>query len=53
MKVRVIKRFLDLKERRYRNPGDEFVTNKARAEELVKKLPEGYVELVAQKAKKG
>lgn len=53
MKVRVIKRFYDLKEKRFRKAGDEFITNKARAEELVEKLPEGSVELIQpKKAKK-
>lgn len=56
MKVKVLERFRDLKEDVIRNPGDEFILNKKRFEEINKKLP-GYLEEIKEtkktKSKKG
>lgn len=42
--VKVLMQFWDIKERRTRKPGDEFVVTEARALEIQGKLPD-YVEL--------
>jgi len=51
MKVRALKRFFDLKENELRNPKDEFVANKERAEELMTS-PTPWVKEVKENKKK-
>lgn len=50
MKVKVLEKFKDLKEDVIRNPGDEFILNKKRFEEINKKLP-GFLEEIKEKKK--
>ena len=50
MKVKVLEKFKDLKEDVIRNPGDEFILNKKRFEEIDKKLP-GFLEEIKEKKK--
>ena len=50
MKVKVLKKFRDLKEDTLRNPGDEFTLTKDRFQEINKKLP-GFLEEIKQEDK--
>lgn len=56
MRAKVLEKFKDLKEDVIRNPGDEFILNKKRFEEINKKLP-GFLEEIKEtkktKSKKG
>lgn len=50
--VRVNRGFADLLHKVDRSPGEEFAATEERAEQLMRKLPSGFVEVVGKEASK-